>query len=119
MAASPIPFHIAPQRVHLQSARRELSTSRAEGMIQTRVAAQTVSPTSGKRELRRWVVEWDLLPNADAAALEASWASTAGGAQPTLWTPPGESPLQVNVLEWERGARGPRWNARALFEEAL
>lgn len=119
MASAPIPLLSVPQRVAAQSSRRELSSSRADGMVHARLASQTVSPSSGKRETRRWVVEWVYLPDAQREAMEAAWLSTNGGAQPTFWAPPGESPLSVHILEWESAANGPLWSIRAVLEEAI
>ena len=119
MASAPVPIAVPAQRVDPISTRRELTTSRAEGMVQTRLAAQTVSPTSGKRETRRWLVGWEYLPSAQRELLELAWISTQGGAQPTFWAPPGESPLLVHILEWESGASGPLWAIRAMLEEAI
>lgn len=120
MANPSLPLSTTPQRVERQSYRREVSTSRQDGMVQTRIAGQTVSPTSGKREVRRWFVAWDQLSYTEHETLRATWESSLGGAQPVLWTPPGESQLLVHMLEFRSGAeRGPRWAATATLEEAL
>ncbi len=120
MANPALPLTVNPARVEPQNYRRELSSSRAEGMVQTRASSQTVSVTTSKREVRRWAVGWDLLTTAEHAALLNTWESSLGGAQPVLWAPPGESPLLVHFLEFRSGApAGPRWQAVAVLEEAL
>lgn len=119
MANPPLPLPSTVQRVSYVPVRRELSTTRDQGMVQTREAQATVSPSSDKREQRRWIAVWSQVPEVERRNLDDVWASTAGGAQPAPWAPPGEAPILVHILEYETSASGPLWDVRALLEEAL
>lgn len=114
-----LPLAVQAQRVELQNVRRVLSSDRADGMVHARLAAQTVSPSSSKRETRRWIASWDLMPVSERLVLEAAWLSTNGGAQPTFWAPPGEAPLRVHILEWRSATANGLWTIQATLEEAL
>lgn len=112
-----LPISVEPERVTPLPFRRELATSRSQGMVQRRQTHQTVSPTSGEREIRRWLLEWRLATTTEREQLGASWVTSATGALPVVWAPPGEGPLPVLILEYDDTGNGPRSFAISMLVE--